>query len=439
MVYSTPSEDDRVYVRVRFGGGYNALPADRPSAAWAGEVAMVESGIGKLKQGDIEQLTAGRRIGLSFDIGDDAFVYSSMTSPKDLTNQLRLMAAKMAAPGWDPNPVARAKSLVLAGYAGYDASPTGVLTRDMEGLLHDGDPRWATPSRDQVNATTPASFRALWEPLLDQGPIEVQVFGDIDADAAIKAVAASIGALPPRTAPKIVAPPVRFPAHNASPLILTHGGPDSQAAAVIVWPTGGGTELESDSNYLDVLAAVFSDRLFDRLRSEAGASYSPSVQSQWPVGMSAGGRLFAIGQVAPQNVDLFFRMSREIAADLVAHPIGEDELQRTVAPMKQLILRQATGNSFWLNQLQNGTYDPGRIQAMRDMFREIGNVTAPQIQAVAERYLRPDKDWTMAVMPRDKDGKAVAIVPAAAVAKPVVVVPVKAAPVRQPRRKTDGR
>ncbi|MEN2785274.1 M16 family metallopeptidase [Sphingomonas qilianensis] len=409
MLRVSPAESTRVYVRVRFGGGYNALPADRETPVWAGDMALVAGGIGKLGQGDLEQLTAGRRIGLDFDVGEDAFVYGAMTSPADLADQMKLIAARMAAPGWDPNPVTRAKSMALAGFAGFDASPDGVLARDLEGLLHDGDPRWGTPTREQVAATNPANFRSLWEPVLAEGPIEVQVFGDINAEAAIQAVGASIGALPPRAAPARPTPPVKFPAHNASPLILTHGGPDNQAAAVIVWPTGGGLDQIADSNALDVLAAVFSDRLFDRLRSEAGASYSPSVQSQWPEGMSAGGRLFAIGQVAPNNVGLFFKMSREIAADLVAKPIGDDELQRTLTPMKELILRQATGNTFWLNQLQGGTYDLRRIDAVRNMFRGIGGMTAVKLQAIAAKYLRPDADWTMAVVPRGKDGKPVSL------------------------------
>ena len=438
MLRVSPAEATRVYVRVRFGGGYNALPADRDTPVWAGEMALVQGGIGKLGLGDIEQLTAGRRIGLNFGIGEDAFVYSAMTSPNDMADQLKLIAARMTAPRWDPNPVARAKSMVLAGYAGFDASPDGVLSRDLEGLFRDGDPRWGTPTREEVNATNEANFRALWEPLLNQGPIEVQVFGDINADEAIKAVASSIGALPPRTAPTTTPPPVRFPAHNTTPVVLTHGGPDTQAAAVIAWPTGGGMELEDDSNYLDILAAIFSDRLFDRLRNEAGASYSPSVQSQWPTGMSAGGRLFAVGQVAPDNVALFYKMSREIAADLVANPIGDDELQRTVKPMKEMILRQATGNTFWLNQLQGGSYDPRRIAALGNMFRTVGGVTPIQIQRIAQRYLKPENDWTLAVMPRDSNGKAVAITPVpptpavpavvpATSTKPVAVAPTKKA------------
>ncbi|MGY4396965.1 zinc protease [Sphingomonas sp. UYAg733] len=431
MLRTSPAEATRVYVRVLFGGGYNALPADRETPAWAGELSLVAGGVGTLKQGDVDQLTAGRRIGLDFDIGEDTFSYGAMTSPTDLADQLRLMAARMAAPGWDPNPVARAKSLILAGYDGFDASPDGVLSRDLEGLLHDGDPRWGTPSRAQVVGTTAADVRKLWEPLLATGPIEVQVFGDISADAAIKAVAQTIGALPPRAASTEAAPPVRFPAHNVTPLIRTHGGPENQAAAVIVWPTGGGIEAVTESRYLDVLSAVMSDRLFDRLRSEAGASYSPSVQSQWPVGMASGGRLFAIGQVAPDNVALFFKMSREIAADLVANPVSDDELQRILTPMKQSILRSSTGNQFWLNYLAGASYDERRITALRSLFIDLARVTSADIQATAQKYLRPDKDWTMAVVPKALGDKpltmpvaAAAPAPRAVKAPPVVKKPV---------------
>src|SRR3546814_8621567 len=65
-----------------------------------------------------------------------------MTSPDDLADQLKLIAGKLAAPGWDPNPVTRARAVMLAGYPSLGGSPAGVLARDLEGLLHNGDPRW---------------------------------------------------------------------------------------------------------------------------------------------------------------------------------------------------------------------------------------------------------------------------------------------------------
>jgi zinc protease len=404
MIYSTPSEDDRVYVRVRFGGGYNALPADRETPVWAADYALVAAGIGKLKQGDIDQLAAGRRIGLDFDVDDDAFQLSAMTSPADLSDQLRLMAAKLAAPAWDAGPLARVKTGALASYASFDASPSGVLQRDLDGLLRAGDPRWGTPTREEIRDTTPEAFRALWEPLLATGPIEVQVFGDIGTDEAIKAVARSVGALKPRVPDTRPAPPVRFPAHNVTPVIRTHDGPENQAAAVIAWPTGGGVEGISESRRLDVLAAIFSDRLFDRLRSEAGASYSPNVSSSWPIGLPTGGRLVAIGQVAPSNLPLFFKLSREIAADLVANPVSDDELKRTIGPMTQALMRQSTGNQFWMLQLEGATYDSRRIEAFRRVLSDISTLTAAQLQETARKYLRPDTDWTMEVVPKSTVG-----------------------------------
>ena len=402
MLNASTAEASRVYVRVRFGGGYAALPADHPSPIWPASLALIQGGIGTLKQGDLDQMMAGRRVGLDFGIDDDAFQLGAMTSPGDLEDQLRLMATKLAFPGWDSNPVLRARTFMTSTYPSLDSSPDQVLGRDLEGLLHDGDPRWGTPPLAEIAGTTPEGFKALWAPLLASGPIEVDVFGDINADKAVEAVAKTFGALPPRTAGTATPPPVRFPAHVTTPVVRTHTGAPDRAVAVIAWPTGGGLAEMGEARRLQILANIFSDRLFDRLRSEAGASYSPSVSSDWPTGAASGGRMIAIGQVAPENLPLFFRLAREIAADLVAHPISDDELKRTIGPMTQLLQRQATGNSFWMNQLDGATYDPAVVESVRHFYVDVANATPADIQATAARYLKPENDWTMEVVPKAK-------------------------------------
>ncbi|TKD53084.1 M16 family metallopeptidase [Sphingomonas baiyangensis] len=399
LLFPNESETGKVYVRVRFGGGLRALPADRETPAWAGDLALLPSGIGKLGQEEIDRLTSGRQIGFSFATDDDAFVFGAVTTPADLADQLRLFAAKLATPGWDPNPVARARAVTIAGYPSFESSPDGILARDLEKLLHGGDPRWGLPPREVVEQVDATAFRAFWEPLLATGPIEVQVFGDVTADAAVKAVAASIGALPPRKPAAMTAPAPDFPAHNTTPLTRTHRGQPNQAAAVIAWPTAGGSDAISESRRLDVLAAVFRDRLFDRLRSQEGASYTPNVVSDWPVGMPGGGRLFAVGQIAPDKADAFFTIARKIAADLVARPIDADELRRALLPVAQLMMRMSSGNTFWLQQTGGGTTDPRRLAAVNTLAEDIGKVTAADIQALAQKYLAPGRDWSMLVLP----------------------------------------
>ncbi|HEX8301547.1 M16 family metallopeptidase [Sphingomonas sp.] len=393
------AETGKVYVRVRFGGGINALPADRQTPAWAAEPALMASGVGNYGQEELDALTGRRQIGLDFSIDEDAFVLGAQTTKADLADQLKLFAAKLAAPGWDPNPVIRARAATLSAYAGLSASPDAVLSRDLEALTHSGDPRWGIPPRAAIEAITPASFRKFWEPLLASGPIEISIFGDMDANATVDAVTATFGALAPRPVSARPAPPVKFPAHVKAPVVRTHSGKKDQAAAAIAWPTGGGSAGITESRKLDVLAAVFRDRLIDQLRSQAGISYSPNVASDWPVGLASGGKLIALGMVPPEKTAFFFQLARGIAADLAAKPIEADELDRALTPLKQQLLRQSSGNMFWMRMVEGGTRDPARIEAINTLAQDIALTTPAEIQALAVKYLRPEKDWTMVVVP----------------------------------------
>ncbi|MEZ0243149.1 MAG: M16 family metallopeptidase [Sphingomonas sp.] len=404
LVHSNGSEVSKVYVNVRFGRGLQGLPSDRQTAAWAGPGALIASGMGTYGQEELDALTGNRTMGLDFAIGDDAFTFSAQTTKEDLPDQLRLFATKIAAPRWDPNPVTRTRAATLTGYAGLSASPDAVLGRDLDNLFHSGDPRWGTPPRETIAAVTPASFRKLWEPLLQSGPIEVQVFGDQDTEATIKAVGATFGALKPRKDGAIVGAPARFPAHVTTPVVRTHTGQPDQAAAVIAWPTGGGTANGgiTESRKLEILSAIFRDRLIDQLRSQAGISYSPMVISDWPLGMPGGGKIMAIGLLPPDKTDFFFDLARGIAADLVANPVSRDELDRALNPLKSLMMRRSSGNMFWMQLMEGGAYDPVRITAVDSLARDFSYATPSEIQALAVKYLVPAKDWSMVVVPEKK-------------------------------------
>jgi zinc protease len=187
-----------------------------------------------------------------------------------------------------------------------------------------------------------------------------------------------------------------------TPVVRTHTGQPDQAAAVIAWPTGGGSDGIAESRRLEVLAAIFRDRLIDQLRSQAGVSYSPQVASDWPVGMPSGGKILALGLVPPDKTDFFFTLARGIAADLVAKPIDADELNRALTPLKQQIIRSSSGNMFWMRLVGGGSYDPARIAAVETIGRDYSGVRPEDIQALAVKYLQPDKDWTMKVVPEGK-------------------------------------
>ncbi|MEC7534348.1 MAG: insulinase family protein, partial [Pseudomonadota bacterium] len=105
ILWANDAEPGRVAVKVRFGAGYRAIDPEDAVYANLGYAALIGSGIGDLGQEELDVLATGRKFGFDFQTGDGAFSFYAQTREQDLEEQLYLFAAKLAMPGWDPNPV----------------------------------------------------------------------------------------------------------------------------------------------------------------------------------------------------------------------------------------------------------------------------------------------------------------------------------------------
>ncbi|HTM95568.1 MAG TPA: insulinase family protein [Croceibacterium sp.] len=407
LIWKTTNEPGRATVRVRFGSGYRGFTPDQAPYIQLGEMALVSSGEGTLGEEELDRISTGRKLGFDFHITDGVFVFDGVTRPADVADQLYLFAKKLADPRWDANPVLRALAAQKLSYASYDASPSGVLSRDLQWLVHDKDGRFATPTPAALDKVTPESFRKVWEPLLSQGPVEVMVFGDIDTEATVAALSRTFGALKPRAdiPPAALARTERFPKTGGDPVVLHHRGNKNQAAAVVAWPTGAGADGIRESRRLEMLAQIMSNRLLDSVREGMGASYAPQVGSQWPLDITSGGQLIAFSQLPPQALSAFFAEADATARDLAINGPKPDELARVTEPMKQMLNRLITGHTFWMGQLEGASFDPQRATALRGLFVDYTEVTAADIQALAQKYLKEGGSWRLAIVPEGVNPK----------------------------------
>ena len=404
IVWSNEAEPGRVAVKVRFGGGYRSLAAEDGPYAMLGRMALVGSGVGELGQEELDRIATGRKMGFDFGIGEGAFTFFAQTRAEDLRDQLYLFAAKLDQPRWDPNPVVRSQAAARLAYESYATSPAGVLNRDLEQLLRDGDPRYATPDTADLATVTPETFREVWEPLLKQGPVEVLVFGDVDSAEAVEALRTTFGALDPRgDLPDSVASRVSSFPDAGETTVLTHRGDADQAAAVIAWPSGGGVMGLRESRQLEILVNVFNNRLLEAMRERAGASYAPSIQSEWPSDVEGGGRISAIAQLQPEDVPIFFEEADRIARSLSETPPDADELARVTEPLRQYITRVSTGNLFWLFQLEGATVDPRRIALLRSLLNDFSRTTPEAMLALAQKYFGDRPGYRVAVIPEGQE------------------------------------
>lgn len=408
LLWPVAEEPGRVMVKTRFGGGYRSVDPKDAAYISLGEYALFGSGLATLGQEELDRLATGRKMGFNFEVQDAAFELSAETRPSDLADQLYLFAAKLDLPRWDANPFLRAKAAARIQYDTYATSPQGVLNRDLQFYQHGQDPRFATPTPAQLEATTPEGFKRVWGKALEEGPVEVQIFGDFDKTAAIAALEKTFGALKARqpAAPASAAAQVVVPKPSDKPIMLVHHGDADQAAAVISWPTGGGSMGIRESRQLEILTQIFTNRLLDAVREKLGVSYAPYVFSTWPVDVSAGGSITAMAQVDPKSVGVFFQTADEIAEDLIANPPSADELERVTEPLRQQVTRAASSTSFFMSQLEGATVDPSRIGTVRTVLSDY-TVTTPQaMQQLAARYLGKNNSWRLEVMPEGKPSSA---------------------------------
>jgi zinc protease len=401
----TDFEKGSVLVQLRFGEGLAGLSPNQPSLAWLGGL-VGPSGLADLDLDGVERLLTGRRMSMNFGVAEDAFELSGQTNGTELADQMRLLATKLAYPRWDEPLFARVKTGAIESYDLSFSSAAARAGREFGGFSHRGDERWAPVEKEEIARVTPADFQRFFTPLLANGPIEAIIVGDVDLETAIAAAAKSIGALPTRAPARVAAGAhdVRTPEPDPKPKTFTHNGDKNQAYAMIGWSTFGGTDRIRERRALAVAANMFKVRLFDRLREEEGASYSPNAASLTSDELPQWGIFYASSELRPESADTFFKIAREIVADLAAKPAAADEFARAQNPVVSGIERRLKTNAYWASEMEGWATKPQLMERTRSYLADYKGLTAEDVRAAVVKHVADAGDWSMLVLPAIKGG-----------------------------------
>ncbi|HEY0043407.1 MAG TPA: insulinase family protein [Allosphingosinicella sp.] len=418
----TPYEKGSVNVQLRFGSGYAGLPNDRKTIAWmAGLVGS--SGIGELDLDAIERMLTGRRISMGFGATEESFVLRGTTDAPNLQDQLRLLSSKLAFPRWDRTMFQRYKTSALENYDLSFSSAAARAGREFPAFTRRGDLRWAPIEREDIARATPEEFERFFAPLLQQGPIEAVVVGDVDLETVVKAMASTVAALPPR--PEAKPAPAQLKVQPPVPgeaVRFTHQGDSNQAYATIGWSTFGGMERPRERRALALAANMLQVRLFESLRATEGATYSPSASSSQSESFDDWGLFYTGAEIRPERADLFFRLARETVADMAAKPADSGEWERAINPVITGIERRLATNAYWFSTMENWSRDPRTIEQTRSFMSDYRSMTPEEVRSAVAKYVSDAGDWSLLVLP----GKADVAAPAGSAPAPAAA-PAKAA------------
>ena len=204
---------------------------------------------------DIRRLFASRTVGSDFTVGDEAFLLSGKTTPADLEAQLQLLTAHLVAPGYRDEAARQFEKNLDPLYTQLYHTAEGVMNNEVVAFMHSGDPRWGFPKIEELKKRSLAELKEWLTPALKEDYLEVSVLGDVDVEAALNAVAKTLGALPKRAAKKPAYEKERavaFPKPEASKS-FPFETEIPKAIATIYWPT---TDM---SNIHDTAGARYRD------------------------------------------------------------------------------------------------------------------------------------------------------------------------------------
>jgi zinc protease len=392
----------QVQVQVNVGGGRLDLPRDRVSTDWAADSGVIDAGgLKAIDRAEMRRALATAVYSFRFETGDDAFDLSGVTRPADLDVQMQVLAAYATQPGWRVGAFERIQSLFTALLPQFEASPGGVLGDYVGGLLHDGDPRWSTPNMGDLAAARAKDLRVLLEPPLAGGDIEIVVVGDVTVERAIQSVAATFGALPPRSpaAPPPEAYRTEFPAATPTPVVRYHGGHADQALALIAWPAGDAYARSPSLADERVLQQVLNNRLIETLRIADGATYTPRTGLEASRTFPGFGYLYAAASVAPDKTGLVFERTAAFASDLRQNLVSKDELERGRMPALAMLTRARQTDAYWLAALSRAQSDPRRLELIRSAIPDLMAVTPESLRQAASAYLRDERAWRLVIAP----------------------------------------
>ncbi len=316
---------------------------------------------------------------------------------------MQLLAALLTDPGYRPEGVERFRKGIADFFEALNSTPGRALNAVLGAELSDGDPRFSLQSQAAFEALDFAGLKANIADRLARGAIEVALIGDLDEDAAIAAVASTLGALPPREADFLPreASRIRAFTQDRSTRTILHDGEADQALLRMVWPARDDSD-HAESVRLQMLGRVLRLELTDRIREQLGQAYSPSASVALSDDYRHYGTITIDVSVDVEQVAAAREAIATMLADLAADAITPDLIERARKPLLEGYENALKDLGGWTSLAQRAQSQPERIARFVDYPEILGAVGVNDLRAAVAQYLAPGAAATFIVLPSEK-------------------------------------
>ncbi len=402
-IKQTDIREDRVRFRVGVDGGRLLNTREDPLATYL-VGSLGAGGLGQHSRDELQTILAGRSVGFNIGTSSEAFSFNGATTPRDLTLQMQLVTAGLTDAGYRPEGLDQFKRNIDDYFDTLGSTPASAYGKVSGAILSDNDPRFTLQSRESFKARTYEQLREVVSDRFANGAIEVALVGDIDEDAAIAAVAATLGALPAREPDFLERKDARQRSFTQTrgEQIIRHGGEPDQAWVRMIWPTRDDSDL-TQTIELQLLARVMRIALTDRLREDLGKAYSTQAASSPSRVYPGYGTFTLFAPVGASEVETVRSVFRDLVNDLRSGEFDEDLIERARQPMLEAYDNALKGLGGWMRLAGRAQSRPDRLERWFDGPDTLKAVSATDLQTAAQTYLAPEDAVEFLVLPRPQN------------------------------------
>lgn len=387
----TEFSKNSISLKAVFGNGKLGLSEEQMGLDFLASLVFNEGGLEAHSSDELEQILAGKKVGVGFAIEDHQFELSGRTTPEDLELQLQLMVAQLLHPGYRDEAMRQVQKFAPMIYAQLKQTPNGVLASELGKLVAGGDRRFALPAQEEFSALELAQVKQWLQPHLQSAPLELSIVGDFERTALVKALKETFGAMPQRGKVEPItslepSKPLRLKQVEDS-LSTPFKSKLDKALAVVIWDLGEAEDYQR-ARRVNLLGRLLRDRLFEIVREEMGEAYSPQTMNNQSEGVNGMNYLAAMvegnNSTSPKIVDLLV----EIGANLAENGATEDEFERALKPILNGLDASLRDNGYWLNSVLVGSsLRQWKLEAARNRDEDYATITREEVNQLAAEVL----------------------------------------------------
>lgn len=382
------------------GGSLRML--DVPGLSAMAGTVMQMGGLEAHDLTELEKIMAGEHVSMNFGMGVDRMRLGGTTTAEDFELQCKLLVAGILHPGFRKDGEDAVRRSLPSMFNRFETTPGGAFSYQVPRHVYTSDPRFNTPTQEQMAACTAEQVKEALTPWLQHGAMEVSVVGDFKVEDVIPAILRTFGSMPQRNrefTPLTAAETDVSKANWGMRKFLPYTTDLDKTIVTQMRPCGDGMDYRRNRR-MQVLANITREKLFDGIRAQLGETYSPSVRFAPNSDFRKAATITTSSEGVVGNRQKVTAAMDAILVDIGLGNITQGDLDCALRPYISRTMKNLRSMGYWENALASLQSDPRQLPLMRNLEQDVKSITLEEIRQLAREVFGPqDKTNYFFTMP----------------------------------------